>query len=185
MFTMTIFFVLMATLMIGVKDSKDKRAAIQNGFWAVKCLVIAGIGVGAMFIPYGNFEKIWMYFGLVGGFAFILLQLIFLIDFAYSWNEKWVAKMEDEEGCGKWFSLLLGVTIFIFLVCITGIVLMYVYYGSDGCGLNKFFISFNMILCVCLSVTSVLPKVQESNPSSGLLQVRIDNCMTVAPNVFP
>ena len=119
----------------------------------------------------GHFETVWMYFGLVGGFGFIVLQLVFLIDFAYTWNEKWVAKMEEEEGCGKWFSLLLGVTIGIFLICIVAMVLMFVYYGGEGCGLHKFFISINMALCILLSVVSILPKVQEANPSSGLLQV--------------
>ena len=43
----------MALLMIGVQNSKDKRAALQNGFWAVKAVLIAGIGVGAFFIPRG------------------------------------------------------------------------------------------------------------------------------------
>jgi len=38
------------------------------------------------------------------------------------------------------------------------------------CKLHEFFISFNMILCVILTVTSVLPKVQEHLPNSGLLQ---------------
>lgn len=36
--------------------------------------------------------------------------------------------------------------------------------------MHEFFISFNLILCVILSVTSVLPIVQEHQPDSGLLQ---------------
>jgi len=40
----------------------------------------------------------------------------------------------------------------------------------DDCALNKFFISFNLILCVIVSVLSVLPSVQEVQPRSGLLQ---------------
>jgi len=38
------------------------------------------------------------------------------------------------------------------------------------CKLHEFFITFNMLLCVILSVTSVLPKIQEHLPNSGLLQ---------------
>ena len=41
---------------------------------------------------------------------------------------------------------------------------------AGDCRLHEFFISFNMILCVVLSVTSVLPIVQENLPNSGLLQ---------------
>lgn len=40
----------------------------------------------------------------------------------------------------------------------------------DDCALNKFFISFNLILCVIVSILSVLPSVQEMQPRSGLLQ---------------
>merc|ERR1712117_330045 len=41
---------------------------------------------------------------------------------------------------------------------------------AGDCRLHEFFISFNMILCVVLSVTSVLPIIQENLPNSGLLQ---------------
>ena len=32
----------------------------------------------------------WMYIGMIGGFLFLLLQLILLVDFAYKWNESWL-----------------------------------------------------------------------------------------------
>jgi len=32
---------------------------------------------------------------------------------------------------------------------------------QPDCGLHKFFVSFNMILCVIISIASVLPKIQE------------------------
>lgn len=44
---------------------------------------------------------------------------------------------------------------------------------ADDCSLNKFFISVNLILCVIISVVSILPKVQENQPRSGLLQSSI------------
>jgi hypothetical protein len=171
MFAMTIFFVLMALLMIGVKTSKDKRAAIQNGFWAPKVLLLIGIAVAAFFIPQGTFEDVWMYFGLVGGFCFIVIQLILLIDFAYCWNENWVSRMEDQ---GRtWFYLLLGATLSLITVCVVMAVLMFVFYAGGGCGLNKFFVLFNLGLCLVVCVISILPKVQEENPSSGLLQASV------------
>jgi len=49
------------------------------------------------------FITVWFYFGIVGSFMFILIQLILLIDFAHSWNEVWVRNAE--EGNNKcWFS---------------------------------------------------------------------------------
>ena len=58
---------------------------------------------------------------------------------------------------------------------VAAVVLMFLYYTGDftgQCKLHEFFISFNMILCIILTVTSVLPKVQEHLPNSGLLQSR-------------
>ena len=34
-------------------------------------------------------------------------------------------------------------------------------FKSDGCSLNKFLISFNLILCIVMLVLSILPKVQQ------------------------
>lgn len=44
------------------------------------------------------------------------------------------------------------------------------YLQQSTCDLNKFFISFNLILCVITSTVSILPIIQEHQPRSGLLQ---------------
>lgn len=57
--------------------------------------------------------SVWMYFGMIGGFLFILIQLVLIIDFAHSWAENWVAKLEETESkayyCGKMILCLLAV----------------------------------------------------------------------------
>jgi len=169
-FALSAFFFLMALIMIGVKTSKDPRAGIQNGFWAIKYLLVIGGMVGAFFIPGGSFGTTWMYFGMIGGFLFIIIQLILIIDFAHSWAESWVGNYEETES-KAWYAALLIFTLLNYALAITGIVLLYVYFTlPDDCALNKFFISFNLILCVIVSVLSVLPSVQEMQPRSGLLQ---------------
>lgn len=168
----TLFFTLMAILTIGVKSSKDPRAGIQNGFWGLKYLIIIGGMIGAFFIPKGTFGEVWMYFGMIGGFLFILIQLILIIDFAHSWAEAWVGYYEETDSKGT-LAALLSVSGLFYAGSLTIIVLFYVYYtGSHTgeCKLHEFYISFNMILCVILSVISILPKVQENLPKSGLLQ---------------
>ncbi|KAJ3653954.1 hypothetical protein Zmor_013174 [Zophobas morio] len=91
---------------------------------------------------------------MIGGFLFILIQLILIVDFAHSWPEAWVAA-----------------TFLNFALTITGIVLLFVFFTkSSGCDLHKFFISFNLILAVIISAVSILPAVQEKLPRSGLLQ---------------
>ncbi|XP_072037836.1 serine incorporator 1-like isoform X2 [Amphiura filiformis] len=172
-FGLTCFFALFALIMINVKSSKDPRGGIQNGFWLFKILAIIGIIVGAFFIKAGTFERVWMYFGMIGAFIFIIIQLVLIVDLAHSWNESWVEKMEDSDGKG-WYCALLTSTVFNYLVALTGFILFYVFYigggTGDSCGLHKFFISMNLILCIVISVVAILPKVQEALPRSGLLQ---------------
>ena len=56
---------------------------------------------------------------------------------------------------------LLGVTLFNYFLSLVAAALFYVYYARpDDCAINKFFISFNLCLCLAASVLSVLPSVQ-------------------------
>ncbi|CAG0898591.1 unnamed protein product [Cyprideis torosa] len=169
-FVVVLFYAAMALIMIGVRSSSDWRAGIQNGFWGLKYLLVIGGCVGAFFIPRGAFGSVWMYFGMVGGFLFILIQLVLILDFAHSWAESWVDRYEETES-KKWYAALLSFTFLHYILCIVAVVLFYVYYTRpDDCGLHKFFISFNLILCVGISVVSILDRVQEVQPRSGLLQ---------------
>uniref|UniRef100_A0A669F4L6 Serine incorporator 1 n=1 Tax=Oreochromis niloticus TaxID=8128 RepID=A0A669F4L6_ORENI len=169
-FGMAMFFLLFSLLMIKVKSSKDPRAALHNGFWFFKFAAAVAITVGSFFISEGPFTTVWFYIGMAGAFCFILIQLVLLIDFAHSWNESWVEKME--EGNSRcWYAALLSVTTVSYLLSLVSLVMFYVYYThSDGCTENKVFISINMLLCIAASVMSILPQIQESQPRSGLLQ---------------
>lgn len=61
---------------------------------------------------------------------------------------------------------LLSVTALNYLLSLVSLVLFYVYYThSDGCTENKVFISINMLLCLGVSVVSVLPHIQVERPS--------------------
>ncbi|XP_028050921.1 probable serine incorporator isoform X2 [Monomorium pharaonis] len=169
-FILSLYFFLMSVIMIRVKSSRDPRAPIQNGFWAIKYLLIIGGIIGAFFIPEKSFGSTWMYFGMLGGFLFIIIQLILIVDFAHSWADAWVGNYETTESKG-WYAALLGASFFNYAVSLTGVVLLYIYYTHQStCALNKFFISFNLILCVITSIVSILPTVQEYQPRSGLLQ---------------
>ncbi|KAK3576918.1 hypothetical protein CHS0354_017595 [Potamilus streckersoni] len=169
-FAMAAFFALFCLIMINVSSSKDPRAKIQNGFWFFKILIMVGICVGAFFIPNGDFGKALMVIGLISGFLFIIIQLILLIDFAHGWSESWVEKYEETESKCYYFGLLFF-TVLFYLVSLIAVILFYVFYAhGDSCGLHKFFVSFNMILIVGVSVLAILPKIQEAQPRSGLLQ---------------
>ncbi|KAA0708071.1 Serine incorporator 1 [Triplophysa tibetana] len=170
---MSLFFFTFSLLMINVKNNQGFRAAIHNGFWCFKIGAIVAITVGAFYIPEEPFTRTCFIFGTCGAFCFILIQLVLLIDFAHSWNESWVEKME-KENTRYWYIALLSVTVLNYALSFTAVALFYcIYTQSEGCVLNKFFITFNMLFCVMASALSVLPKVQEHQPRSGLLQSSI------------
>ncbi|XP_076606308.1 serine incorporator 3 [Chaetodon auriga] len=178
-FGMSMWFLMFSILMINIKTSRDPRAAIHNGFWFFKFAALVAVTVGAFYIPDGPFTYTWFVVGSCGAFVFIVIQLVLLVDFAHSWNEAWVEKMETGNPKG-WYAALLGVTILNYLLSLTAVVLFFLFYTKpDGCFINKFFISFNMLFCMVASVVSVLHKVQESQPRSGLLQSSIITLYTM------
>ncbi|NWU18257.1 SERC2 protein, partial [Cephalopterus ornatus] len=178
-FAMAAFFCLFALLMVCVRSSKDPRAAVQNGFWFFKFLVLVGITVGAFYIPDGTFTSVWFYFGVVGSFLFILIQLVLLIDFAHSWSQVWLRKASESNAKG-WYAALCTVTFVFYAASITAVALLYVYYTKpQGCTEGKALISINLLLCLIISVVSILPKIQEAQPHSGLLQASLITLYTI------
>lgn len=65
---------------------------LSHRFWGIKYLVVIGGIIGAFFIPEGQFASTWMVFGMIGGFCYIIIQLILIVDFAHTWAEKWVCE---------------------------------------------------------------------------------------------
>lgn len=174
MFALSLFHALLALIMYGVKTSRDMRARLQNGLWLPKIIVLAGGMTGAFFIP-NTFFATWGWIGLVAAWIFIVIQMLLLVDFAHSWNESWVLKAEEGRSCYKY--LLLAASLLMFLMSITGTILMFVFYTSgnetESCALPKFFIAFNLILGVITTLASVNSRVQEHTPASGILQAGV------------
>ena len=62
-----------------------------------------------------------------------------------------------------WLGALLTCTGLMYSGAVAAVVLMFLYYTGDftgQCKLHEFFISFNMLVCIALSVISIMPKVQ-------------------------
>jgi len=167
---MSTFFFIFMIFMLRVSSSNDFRSKIQNGFWFFKFLLMGGIIFGYFYIKSEHISGPLMWIGMIGGFLFILIQLILIVDFAHGLAESWVSQYEesDSRAC---FAGLIGFTFGCYALAAMSVVFMFIYYTSGGpCYLPKFIISFNIILCFLVSVVSILPAIQERMPQSGLLQ---------------
>ncbi|SAM02048.1 hypothetical protein [Absidia glauca] len=171
-FALVLFHTILGLLLLGVNDSRQKRAAIQNGWWGPKVLCWFALLAASFFIPNGFFAVWGNYFALVGAAGFILFGLVLLVDFAHSWTERCLENLETQES-NKWKYILIGGTVLMFSGGITLTGIMYAFFATNGCSLNQFFVTFNMILCLLITFLCVTPAVQEANPRSGLSQSSI------------
>jgi hypothetical protein len=179
---------ILSASLIGVKDTRDKRAALQNGsvlfvsllngetnilrrWWGPKVLLWIILVIVSFFIPNGFFMFWGNYVSLIGATIFILLGLVLLVDFAHSWSETCLENWENSPTSSNlWQWILIGSTAIMYAFTITLTGLLYAYFAGSDCILNRFFISFNLALCIVITVMCVHPLVQEYNPRSGLAQ---------------
>ncbi|KLO17246.1 TMS membrane protein tumor differentially expressed protein [Schizopora paradoxa] len=169
-FALSLFHLIIGSLLIGVKDTKDKRAAIQNGWWGPKALLWLVLVIISFFIPNGFFMVWGNYVALIGATLFIILGLVLLVDFAHSWSETCLENWENSSNPKLWQWILLGSTFGMYAVTIALTGVLYGFFAGSECTLNRFFITFNLILVIIITILCVHPAIQESNPRSGLAQ---------------
>jgi len=168
-FALSLFHVILSLSLVGVKDTKDKRAALQNGWWGPKVLLWLVLVAVSFFIPNGFFMFWGNYVAMIGATIFILLGLVLLVDFAHSWSETCLENWEQSNS-NVWQWILIGSTAGMYAATIALTSVLYAFFADSGCTLNRFFISFNLALCILITIMSIHPTVQEHNPRSGLAQ---------------
>ncbi|CEJ00743.1 hypothetical protein RMCBS344292_14792 [Rhizopus microsporus] len=169
-FALVLFHALLGLLLLGVRNSRQPRSSIQNGWWGPKVLCWMLLLVASFFIP-NEFFRVWgNYFSLTGAAIFILFGLVLLVDFAHSWTERCLENMEYSD---KWKYILIGGTLFLYAAAITLTGIMYGFFTPNGCSLNQFFVTFNVILSLLITFLCITPSVQEANHRSGLSQSSI------------
>ncbi|KAI8889473.1 TMS membrane protein/tumor differentially expressed protein [Backusella circina FSU 941] len=171
-FALVLFHAFLGLLLLGVQDSRQSRAALQNGWWGPKILCWILILVASFFIPNGFFLVWGNYFALIGAAIFILFGLVLLVDFAHSWTERCLENWENSDS-NKWKYILIAGTLIMYALSITLTGVMYGYFATNGCSLNQFFVTFNLILGILITLVCILPSVQEANSRSGLSQASI------------
>ena len=134
-------------------------------FWLVLVAV-------SFFIPNGFFMFWGNYVSMIGASIFILLGLVLLVDFAHTWSETCLENWENSNS-NLWQWILIGSTAGMYVATIALTAVLFTFFAGSGCGLNRFFIGFNLALCTLATILCVHPSVQEANPRSGLAQSAI------------
>ncbi|AEO66714.1 uncharacterized protein THITE_2115040 [Thermothielavioides terrestris NRRL 8126] len=168
-FSLGMFHLVLAALMLGVRSSKNPRAAIQNGFWGPKIIAWLGLIVLTFFIPDTFFQFWGNYVAMIGAMLFLILGLILLVDLAHNWAEYCLAQIENSES-KTWRVILIGSTLGMYLASLAMTIVQYIFFASSGCSMNQAAITINLLLWIAISFISVHPTVQEHNPKAGLAQ---------------
>lgn len=168
-FALGLFHLIFASILFGVKTSKEPRAAIQNGFWGPKIIAWLVLIILSFLIP-DEFFMFWgNYVSFAGAMLFLILGLILLVDLAHTWAEYCLAQIEDTNS-KFWRFILIGSTLAMYLASIVMTVIQYHFFARGDCAMNQAAITINLVLWLAISFISVNPTVQESNPKAGLAQ---------------
>jgi serine incorporator 1/3 len=158
--------------LLGVKSSKDPRAALQNGYWGPKIIVWLLFLVLTFLIPESFFTVWGHYFAFIGAMLFVLLGLILLVDLAHTFAEYCLEKIESYDSSG-WRVLLIGSTLGMYALSVAATIVMYIFFAKSNCKMNQAAITVNLILFLIVSFISIHPTIQEYNPKAGLAQSAI------------
>jgi len=174
-FALTLFHVILALLLLKVRNTRQKMAVIQNGWWGPKVLIWLLLVFSTFFIPNGFFMFYSRYIAWLGSMVFIFFGLVLLVDFAYVFGDYVLSEIEKCADMVDWRSklwvyTLITVPLSMHLLTIAISIVDLTFFGVSGCGLNRFFIIFNLILCFIVTCISLHPAVREVNSSSGVIQ---------------
>lgn len=155
-FALFVFFALhFLVLLVG----GTRCAKIDYSSWLWKIILFLVLIVLCWIIPDNFYMNGYVHVARIGGAIFLLLQIVLLIDFAYSWNESWTS--DDRPNYYKILVMLASVVFIILSVLLA--VFGFVYLASSGsdCRLGQFFIGFTITLTtlmIILSISNVVDK---------------------------
>ncbi|XP_018022661.1 probable serine incorporator [Hyalella azteca] len=153
-----LYHLLLAALSFRVKESRGCRAAIHNGMWFYKVMLMLGLIVAIFIIPdpYEYFIRVWMYVAMVGAGLFIIIQMILLVFMVHGWADTIVRRVNDGGSPCCWYGVVMaGATMSSYGACVGATALLYYYFAWDrNCHKNQWFILVNFGACVVVSVVA-------------------------------
>ncbi|KAF0278505.1 hypothetical protein FOG50_00647 [Hanseniaspora uvarum] len=187
-FTLGLYHILLMVVLLGVPDGNFKvLTKIQNSYWGSKIFLYFVL----LFISFKWFSNeffTWFskFISLPSGSIFVFIGLVLLIDFAHEYTETCLDHIKEEtenmivEGEAEesmtlkfWRRLLIGGTIAMYASTLIMIVIEFILFCKNHCGMNIFAWVLNILFLVATSVMSIHPVIQDYNPKSGLSQASV------------
>lgn len=174
-FALGLFHFLLSFLLIGVRNTKDGRAGIQNGYWGPKIIAWIAFIVISFFIPEEFFMFYGKYIAFLGAMLFVLLGLVLLVDLSHTWVELCLDKAEDDTNANStvWRYVLVGSTLTMYISAVAMTIVMYIFFAGSTCGMNNTAITINMVAILIITALSMSQRVQEENQRAGIGQAAI------------
>jgi len=152
-FALFAFFIIMALLTIGTTKF---GARMHRSFWFVKVFVLLSLLISTLWIS-NDFLQAYREVARYASFLFLLMQILLLIEFGYSWNEKWLEyeeKHECEGSCCNWKTAILISSVGMYSFALTLWIIMYAWFGKEGCGAQLTLTTLTIIITVGLTIVS-------------------------------
>lgn len=175
----TIFFVLHGILCLYNVEQ------IFDHYWLIiKFPIIVLICVGLIYFSFSNNfnNNLFVWWGRIGAFIFLIFQQIILLDFAYYWNFSWfnnhqssnplVRNYINSSDCNIicrsiWLLALLAIAFVLFAIFIAAMILLYDFYGGSHCTTS------NTIITITLVGMLVAGALQLSTSNGSLMTTTI------------
>lgn len=171
-FALGLFHFILSFILIGVRNTKDGRAGLQNGYWGPKIIAWIAFIVISFLIPEQFFMFYGKYVAFAGAMLFVLIGLVLLVDLSHTWVELCLDKAEDDANPNSsvWRWVLVGSTFSMYLAAFAMTIVMYIYFSGSSCGMNNAAITINLLALLLITGISMAPKIQEENQRAGIGQ---------------
>lgn len=128
------------------------RAVMQTSFFSVKSFLLGLLFFLTFFIPNGFFAA-YAYVCLFASAVFLLMNVVFLVDFSYQWSDDWGERADSN---GKWMWYLLLVAVGSFLLAIGVSVASFILFVPHAdCNYNAFAVTSVLVGALLYTVLSV------------------------------
>jgi hypothetical protein len=139
-FALTLWYLIHAFLTLGTPNLVTSCQFFIHISWlTIHCFILFGIWVACWFIPDGLFT-FWLQAARYISFVYIIVQLLFLIDFFHKINKKFT------EGESVWLPLTITIVLSAGSLAVLGA--DYYFFGMSGCGANIAIITINIIFII-------------------------------------